>query len=103
MESLLNQETCPECKLFKFACECDQPWERRLPTEREIRAYLGLLGPYVNDGFIGGFQSGWCNHNTKIKEIFKALVKELTDNPKHNFSYAELLRLIVKYFGDIGE
>lgn len=35
-----------------------------IPTESQIRDYVGLLGPIVDKAFIQGFISGWwARHN----------------------------------------
>lgn len=70
----MTEETCPECKLFLWACKCKEPIETRIPTEREIRKYTDFkeMGLVVNEAFILGFQSGWATHKDRLKDFLDA-------------------------------
>ena len=70
----MNEETCPECKLFVWACKCKEPLETRIPTEKEIRKYTDLkeLGLVANNAFILGFQAGWTAHKDHLKDFLDA-------------------------------
>lgn len=69
-----SEETCPECKLFLWACKCKEPIETRIPTEKEIRYYVDCkeIGLVANAGFIGGFQAGWEAHHNHLKDFLLA-------------------------------
>ena len=69
-----NEETCPECNLFLWACKCKQPIETRIPTSKEIHKYTDCkeIGLVPNDAFVLGFQAGWEAHRANLKDFLEA-------------------------------
>jgi phage FluMu protein Com len=72
-------DTCPECKLFVWACKCHLSPDQRIPTEKEIREFIPIFGDHLSDSFIAGFKAGWNAYKVNTDEfkiIFEKNKKE---------------------------